>query len=109
MRLLKKLEIRDKSRDRFLLNVARLVGSRGDIIPRPSQLDPDVRVSLHPAPDVLKLSFCSCERNRGNFREQSGFLIDHPERSVLDVTQREPRPIHLAVAMIISPTSHYGG
>jgi hypothetical protein len=70
MRLLKKLEIRDKSRDRFLLNVARLVGSRGDIIPRPSQLDPDVRVSLHPAPDVLKLSFCSCERNRGNFREQ---------------------------------------
>jgi len=30
-----------------------LVESRGDIIPRPSQLDPDVLVSPHPAADVL--------------------------------------------------------
>ncbi|MEH2241322.1 hypothetical protein, partial [Nostoc sp.] len=30
-----------------------LVESMGDVIPRTSQLDPDVRVSVHPAPDVL--------------------------------------------------------
>jgi hypothetical protein len=33
-----------------------LVESRGDIIPRPSQLDPDVPISVHPAPDVLGYS-----------------------------------------------------
>ncbi len=46
-----------------------LVESRGDIIPRPSQLDPDVLVSPHPAPDVLGLRLCSCGDNRGSFRE----------------------------------------
>ncbi len=46
-----------------------LVESRGDIIPRPSQLDPDVLVSPHPAPDVLSFRFCSCGNNRGSFRE----------------------------------------
>ena len=46
-----------------------LVGSRGDIISRPSQLDLGVRVSPHPAPDVLSFRFCSCVDNRGNFRE----------------------------------------
>ena len=30
-----------------------LVESMGDIIPRTSQLDPGVQLSLHPAPDVL--------------------------------------------------------
>ena len=39
------------------------------IIPGTSQLDPDVLVSPHPAPDVLGLRFCSCVGNRGNFRE----------------------------------------
>ncbi len=43
-----------------------LVGSRGSIISRPSQLAPDVRLLVHPAPDVLSLSFCSCECNRGS-------------------------------------------
>jgi hypothetical protein len=46
-----------------------LVGSRGSIISRPSQLDLDVRLSVHPAPDVLSCRFCSCERSRGSFRE----------------------------------------
>lgn len=46
-----------------------LVGSRGDIIPRPSHLEPDVRVSLHPAPDILSFRFCSCGCSRGSFRE----------------------------------------
>ncbi len=32
------------------------VGSRGTINSRPSQLDPDMRVSVHPAPDIL--GFC---------------------------------------------------
>ncbi|AFW96679.1 hypothetical protein ANA_C20226 [Anabaena sp. 90] len=35
-----------------------LVESREDIIPRPSQLDPGVRLSPHPAPDVLSFRFC---------------------------------------------------
>ena len=34
------------------------VGSREAITPRPSLLDPDVRLSPHPAPDVLSLRFC---------------------------------------------------
>ena len=39
------------------------------IILRTSQLDPDVLVSPHPAPDVLNFRLCSCEYNRGSFRE----------------------------------------
>jgi len=46
-----------------------LVESRGNIISRPSQLDPDVPLSRHPAPDVLSFRVCSCEYNRGSFRE----------------------------------------
>jgi hypothetical protein len=38
-------------------------------MPRPSQLDPDVRLSMHPAPDVLSRGFCSCGGSRGSFRE----------------------------------------
>ena len=34
-----------------------LFGSRGSIVSRPSQLDPDVPFSLHPAPDVLSFAF----------------------------------------------------
>ncbi len=45
------------------------VGSGGSIISRPSQLDPDVQVSPHPAPDVLSFRVCSCECSRGSFRE----------------------------------------
>ena len=41
----------------------------GDIIPRTSQLDLGVRLSPHPAPDVLSFRFCSCVDNRGSFRE----------------------------------------
>ena len=41
----------------------------GGIILRTSQLDPDVRLSSHPAPDVLDLRLCSCGCNRGSFRE----------------------------------------
>jgi hypothetical protein len=55
-----------------------VVESRGDIIPRPSQLDPDVLVSPHPAPDVLSFRFCSCVDNRGNFREPlEGYLFSN--------------------------------
>ena len=46
-----------------------LVESMGGIILRTSQLDPDVLVSPHPAPDVLGLRLCSCGYNRGSFRE----------------------------------------
>jgi hypothetical protein len=41
------------------------VESRGSIKTRPSLLDPDVQLSLHPAPDILSLRFCSCVDNRG--------------------------------------------
>ena len=37
--------------------------------PRPSHLDLDVRVSVHPAPDVLSFRFCSCGRSHGSFHE----------------------------------------
>ena len=46
-----------------------LVESMGGIILRTSELDPDVLVSPHPAPDVLGLRLCSCGDNRGSFRE----------------------------------------
>ena len=45
-----------------------LLGSREAIMPRPSLLDLDVRLSPHPAPDVLSRNFCSCGDNRGSFR-----------------------------------------
>ena len=48
---------------------AYLVESMGDIILRTSQLDPDVRFSPHPAPDVLGSRLCSCGDSRGSFRE----------------------------------------
>ena len=38
-----------------------LVESRGSIISRPSHLDLDVPLSVHPAPDILGLRFCLCE------------------------------------------------
>ena len=38
-------------------------------MPRPSQLDLDVRFLPHPAPDVLGLRLCSYEYNRGKIRE----------------------------------------
>ena len=41
--------------------------SRGDIIPRPSHLDLDVPISVHPAPDVLSFRFCSCGDSHDNF------------------------------------------
>ena len=47
-----------------------LVESREAITPRPSQLDPDVQVSPHLAPDVLTLRFCSCGGTYDSFREQ---------------------------------------
>jgi hypothetical protein len=37
-------------------------------MPRPSQLDPDVPVSVHPAPDVLGFRFCSCGCGRDKIR-----------------------------------------
>ena len=45
-----------------------LVESRAGIIPRPSLLNLGVRLSSHPASDVLSFRFCSCEYNRGSFR-----------------------------------------
>ena len=33
-------------------------------MPRPSQLDPYVRLSPHTAPDILSFRICSCECNR---------------------------------------------
>ncbi|MTJ43064.1 hypothetical protein FJR39_07425 [Dolichospermum flos-aquae UHCC 0037] len=45
-----------------------LVESRGNIISRPSLLNLGVRLSPHPASDVLSLRFCSCVCNRGSFR-----------------------------------------
>ncbi len=32
---------------------------------RPSHLDPDVRLSPHPAPDSIRQCLCSCVGNRG--------------------------------------------
>jgi hypothetical protein len=46
----------------------------GVIIPRTSPLDPDVRVSVHPAPDVLSFCFCSCASNHDSFH---GLLLDY--------------------------------
>ena len=45
------------------------VESMGDIIPRTSQLNLGVRLSPHPASDVLSLRLCSCACNRGNSHE----------------------------------------
>lgn len=45
------------------------VESREAIMPRPSPLDPYVRLSPHTAPDVLTFRFCSCGYNRDSFRE----------------------------------------
>ena len=40
--------------------------SRGSIVSRPSLLNLDVKLSLHPASDSVRLfAFCSCEHNRG--------------------------------------------
>ncbi|MEH2292707.1 hypothetical protein [Nostoc sp.] len=50
-------------------NWSGLVESIADIIPRTSQLNLDVRLSSHPASDVLSLRFCSCVCNRGNSHE----------------------------------------
>ena len=38
-----------------------MVESRKAIIPRPSHLDLDVPISVHPAPDILSLRFCLCK------------------------------------------------
>ena len=35
--------------------------SREAVMPRPSHLDLDVPVSVHPAPDILRLLFCLCQ------------------------------------------------
>jgi hypothetical protein len=51
-----------------------VVESMGDIIPRTSQLDPCVPVSVYTAPDVLSFRFCSCACNRGNSYE---LLLDY--------------------------------
>ena len=45
------------------------VESRAGIIPRPSLLNLGVRLSPHPASDILSFRFCSCEYNRGSFHE----------------------------------------
>ena len=45
---------------------SQLIESRAGITQRPSPLDPDVPVSVHPAPDNLD---CSCGCNRGKIRE----------------------------------------
>ena len=37
-------------------------------MPRPSLLNLDVRVSVHPASDVLSFRFCSCGGIGGSFR-----------------------------------------
>jgi len=37
-------------------------------MPRPSLLNLDVRISTHPASDILSLRFCSCDDSRGSFR-----------------------------------------
>ena len=52
----------------------KLVESMGDIIPRTSQLNLGVRLSPHPASDVLSLRFCSCGYNRDNSHE---LLLDY--------------------------------
>jgi hypothetical protein len=51
-----------------------VVESMGDIIPRTSQLNLGVRLSPHPASDVLSLRFCSCGYNRENSHE---LLLDY--------------------------------
>ncbi len=56
----------------------------GGIILRTSQLEPDVLVSPHPAPDILSFRFASCGYNRGSFREPlegclfSNYCGNHP-------------------------------
>ncbi len=51
-----------------------LVESMGGIILGTSELDPDVRLWVHPAPDNLRLSLCSCGGNHGSFH---GLLPDY--------------------------------
>ncbi|NEP01502.1 MAG: hypothetical protein F6K58_23165 [Symploca sp. SIO2E9] len=47
-----------------------VVESMGGIILSTSQLDPDVPVSVHPAPDILSRSFCPCGVVGGSSDEQ---------------------------------------
>ena len=44
--------------DSYCPNYRGLVESREAIKPRPSLLDLDVPISVHPAPDILTLRFC---------------------------------------------------
>jgi hypothetical protein len=54
--------------------ITRWVGSMGIIKFRISQLDLGVLLSQHPAPDILRLLFCSCENNRDKIHE---LLLDY--------------------------------
>jgi len=55
-----------------------LVESRRDIIPCPSLLNLGVRLSPHPASDILSFRFCSYGYNRGSFHELlEGFLVSN--------------------------------
>ena len=47
------------------MTISATVESMGVIIPRISLLDPDVKLSPHPAPDSIRLCLCSCVRNCG--------------------------------------------
>ena len=48
------------------------------IVLRTSDLEPNVLVSPHSAPDVLGLGLCSCGDNRGSFRELlEGYLFSN--------------------------------
>ncbi len=54
---------------RSILEPDGLVESMGGIIRRTSVLDPDVRLSEHPAPDVLGFRVCPCADGHDSFRE----------------------------------------
>ena len=63
------LTIKTLERVKAFLNHASLVESKAGIIPRSSLLNLGVRLSPHPASDVLSFRVCSCEYNRGSFHE----------------------------------------
>ena len=65
----------------------------GAIMPRTSLLDPDVKLSPHLAPDSIRLCFCSCVGNRGNFHVElpDFYLSSYGDSRPYDASELAPR------------------
>lgn len=76
----------------LFLNNLFLVESMPGIIRGTSLLNLGVRLSPHPASDVLSLRFCSCACNRGNSRESLQDYFSSSWRDFHQCDAGEPVP-----------------